>query len=73
MATAPTRVTSVQTVYNTTTSPKTTPTFDVQAGDLIVIYGYTPIYETTLNTPTWTGTGSVTLRQSVFVSGYANL
>lgn len=72
MATAPTRVSFIETAYNTTTSPKATSSFDVQSGDLIVIYGYTPIYETTLNTPTWTGSGTVTLQQSVNVVSYAS-
>lgn len=71
MATPPTRVSYAQTNFTTNTTPKSTSTFDVQAGDLIVIYGYAAVYETTLNTPTWDGSGSVVLKDLIYTSGYA--
>jgi hypothetical protein len=51
-------------------TPKTSPTFDVEAGDLIVLHAFSEDATDTLAAPTWTGVGTVTLRQSVVVSGY---
>jgi hypothetical protein len=72
MATPPTRVTGFTPAVGWTSnaSPKTSPTFDVAAGDLIVIIGFTENSTSTINVPTWTGTGAVTLRQSITVTNY---
>lgn len=73
MATPPTRVTSVtptQGWADSATVTKTSPTFDVVSGDLIVITAFSEDSPNTLSTPTWTGTGTVTLQQSVVVSSY---
>lgn len=75
MATPPTRVTFVTPAvgYQSTASPKTTPTFDVVNGDLLVVIGHTADFNDTMSTPTSTGTVTWTLQQSVVVSAYCNL
>jgi hypothetical protein len=67
MATPPTRVQLVQPAvgFLSTATPKTTPTFDVQSGDLLVSIaqwesGHTSA--TAIPLPTWTGTGTWTQR-----------
>lgn len=65
MATPPTRVQLVQPTigFLSTTTPKTTPAFDVQNGDLLVCIGqWESGWGTGLNAPTWTGTGTWTQR-----------
>lgn len=71
---SPQRITFVQTDFTTSTATKTTPTFNVQSGDLITVFGYTRNEARTLSAATWTGTGAVTLRQSVVgTASYGNL
>ncbi|MBM6622683.1 hypothetical protein JTF08_13790 [Micrococcaceae bacterium RIT802] len=72
MATAPARAyAATPTVgWASTANNKTTPVFDVQAGDLIVLVAFSEDAQYTLPAPTWTGAGAWTLRQSVVVSGY---
>lgn len=70
MATPPTRAAfSTPAVgYGSTATPKTTPTFDVQNGDLITVIGSSENGTSTLSTPTATGgTISWTLRQSIAI------
>jgi hypothetical protein len=66
MATPPTRVQMVQPAvgFLSNASPKTTPTFDVQSGDLLVCIGQWEgaFNGTAVNAPTWTGTGTWTQR-----------
>lgn len=51
MATKPTFVTSGQTAWDTSTSPKTTGNFDVQAGDIVVAFTVAEGNFQTLSTP----------------------
>lgn len=56
----------IETVWNTTTTPKTSASFDVVAGDLLVVVGHKRDGASFLNTPTNTGTAFTwTLQQSV--------
>lgn len=75
MATPPTRVTYVTPTigYGSATSPKTTPTFDVVAGDLITLIASTEDGATTISAPTTTGNITWTLRQSVAVTSYCTM
>ena len=70
--TPPTRVLAVQPAggFGDTSTPKSSPTFDVVAGDLLVLQAFTEDSTVTLGTPTWDGTGTWTLQQSVVVSSY---
>jgi hypothetical protein len=76
VATPPTRVTYATPAvgYGNTSTPKTTPTFDVVSGDLLTVIGSSENESVTLNTPTATG-GSVTwtLRQSIVVTDYCSM
>lgn len=76
MATPPTRVSySTPAVgYGDTSTPKTTPTFDVTNGDLLTVIASSENESVTLNTPTASG-GSVTwtLRQSIVVTDYCSM
>lgn len=68
---APTFVNEYETVFNSSTSPKTTGSITTQVGDVLVCVGVTEVDNKTLNTPTNTGTGETwTLRQSIVVSNY---
>lgn len=75
MATPPTRVLySTPTVgYQSNASPKTTPAFDVQAGDLLTVVGSTADAWVVLNTPTSTGNVTWTLRQSLVIADYCGM
>ena len=70
--TPPTRVLAVQPAggFGDTTTPKSSPTFDVVNGDLLVLQAFSEDSTVTLGTPTWDGTGTWTLQQSVVVSSY---
>ena len=70
--TPPTRVLAVQPSggFGDTTTPKSSPTFDVVNGDLLVLQAFSEDSTVTLGTPTWDGTGTWTLQQSVVVSSY---
>lgn len=72
MATPPTRVLDVTPAvgWTSTASPKTTPTFDVQTGDLLVYVAFSEDSSHPIGAPTWTGTGTWTLQQSVVVGNY---
>lgn len=66
MATPPTRVLSTTPTigWSTSTSPQTTPVFDVQAGDLLTLLAFSENEKRTLSTPTWTGSGTWTAQRS---------
>jgi len=70
--TPPIRVLAVQPAggFGDTSTPKSSPTFDVVAGDLLVLQAFSEDSTVTLGTPTWDGTGTWTLQQSVVVSSY---
>lgn len=73
MSTPPTLVQSCtpdNTWSDRTHDPITTPTFDVVSGDLLICVGIGTTNTDVLVTPTWTGTGAWTLRQSIVISGY---
>lgn len=73
MTTPPTRVlTSTPAVgYGSNATPKVTPTFDVTAGDLIVVRAVTEDQGGALQTPTTTATvGAWTLRATIAVASY---
>lgn len=72
MATAPVRAYSATPTagWASTATPKTSPAFDVQAGDLLVLIAFSEDFTSPAGAPTWTGTGAWTLRQSVVVSAY---
>lgn len=72
---APTRVSFATPAvgYGSTATPKVTPTFDVQAGDLLVVVGSSEDNTNVLSTPTSTATVTWTLRQSVVVSSYCSM
>jgi hypothetical protein len=67
MATPPTRVQLVQPAvgFLNTTTPKTTPSFDVVTGDLLIIQSFSEDVTTGLAAPTWTGTGTITQLESI--------
>lgn len=71
----PVRVRHLRSAFNVgDASQSLNDTFDVVTGDLIVIFGYTPGDTDTLATPTWTGTGTVTLREAqTGVTGHPNM
>lgn len=65
----PTFVTEVETTWGSAVTPRTTGSFDVIAGDLLVIAAHKDEGTTTLGTPTNSGTAFTwTLQQSVTVS-----
>lgn len=68
----PTRVLSVTPTIGwvSNASPKTTPAFNVQAGDLLVYMAFTEDRSRPINTPTWTGSGTFTSLQSIIVNNY---
>lgn len=53
------------------TYSRTSGHFDVKVGDLIVVTAHATFNATVLNTPTWTGTGTFVLRQSVTPNNYS--
>ena len=73
MATPPTRVLDVTPTvgYLDTSTPKLSPTFDVLAGDKIVLQAFSENSTTTVNAPTWDGSGSWALEKSIVASGYS--
>jgi len=74
MAAPPTLVATIVAADRTSgSSTRTTPTFNVAAGDLLLIYGYTGDGGLALNTPTWTGPGAITLLRSVNIVNRAGL
>lgn len=71
---APTRVLGGQSVLNTTATPKVSSSFDVVAGDLLVVIAGAEGNPASLGTPSASG-GSVTwtLRQSYTVANYGDI
>lgn len=72
MATPPTRVLSVTPVdgWTSTSRPRVSPAFDVQAGDLLVYTAFSEDSSVAITAPTWTGAEAWTLRQSIVVANY---
>lgn len=64
---APQRVLNVETIF-TTGASKTSPTFDVQQGDLLIIQAAAD-GTSTIPTPTWTGTGGAPVLQEDMATG----
>ena len=73
MATPPTRVLSItpSVGWSSPLSPKSTPTFDVQAGDLLTLIAFAENESRTLGAPTWDGSGVWTLWQSIVILDYS--
>lgn len=73
MATPPTRVLSVTPTagWSTQSTPKITPTFDVQAGDLLTLIAFSENESRLLGTPTWTGSGAWTAWPPIVVLDYS--
>lgn len=67
MATPPTRVLVATPAvgWSSSATPKTTPTFSVQAGDLLTLMAFGENGMMTVAPPTWTGSGAWTLLQSI--------
>lgn len=73
MTVPPTLVTGVTPLvgWSSNASAKTSPAFDVQNGDLIVLIAFTENTSRTLNAPTWTGSGAWTLNRSLVLTGFS--
>jgi hypothetical protein len=70
----PTFVAEYETAWNSTTSPKTTSNFSVQAGDILVAYAVNEDAGSTIaNPPTGTLSGTWTLKQSGTTASYTGL
>ena len=70
----PTFVNEYETVWNSSASPKTTPNFSVQTGDILVAYAVNESSSSTIATPpTGTLSGTWTLRQTVSATDYTYL
>lgn len=71
---APTLVTEVETVFTSSTRPKTTASMSVQVGDILVGYAVKDNDPEDLSTPTNSGTALTwTLKQSVNLAGYCEV
>ena len=70
--TPPTRVQAIQPAvgFGSTASPKSTPTFDVVEGDLLILQAFSENVTDTIGTPTWDGSGTWTLQQSIVITDY---
>lgn len=71
---APTFIQEAETAWNSSTSPKTTASFSVEDGDILVCFAIVEGNGMTFSTPTNTGTAFTwTLQQEVSVSDYTRV
>lgn len=70
---APTFIQEAETAWNTTTTPKTTGSFSIEASDVLVAFAITPDNLAQVSTPTNSGAALTwTLQQQVAVTSYTH-